>query len=166
MVFFSYFLLTLKHIFSLLVYNIVVLFTGLPWSSKQNTGSLQNRENPAWVCVCQEACLHLWQQPEALCVSCFRNGICVCVCVISDSSGKAQALFCSVSFLFPSFSWSKKICLKVAALCYPAAPEYNNRRSISRQKPNKKIKRSPAMAMFNSKVRRGNHATIEEVNVF
>lgn len=50
----------------------------------------------------------------------------------------AQTLFCSVSFLFPSLSWSKKICLKVAALCYPAPPEYSNRGSVANWKSRKK----------------------------
>lgn len=72
-------------------------------------------------------------KPFSVCVS-------KCVCVwereISDCSG--IALFCSVSFLFPSFSWSKKSCLKVTALCYQAPPsEYKNSWLLFCQRPDK-----------------------------
>lgn len=82
----------------------------------------------AWECVC------LWQQPQAFCVYCLTkfNASVHWVCVWErEPEQVAESPFCSASFLFSSFSLSKEICLKVAALCSPTAPEYNNRRSVS-----------------------------------
>lgn len=97
--------------------------------NKPNTKNLEGKKMPAsvWehVCICDNSPRRsMW----FLCVRACDKWLC----------GEGTASFCSVSFLFPSFSRSKKICLKVDALCYPTAPEYNNRRSFSCQKTNKK----------------------------
>lgn len=104
------------------------------------------------VWACKRASLHVFVDAwEHVCVCDNSPGhfVCIVLEMVSECacvSGKkllmnSTGLLCSVSFLLPSFSQSEEICLKVAALCYPGATEYNNRRSITCWKSIRKKKK-------------------------